>query len=637
MPGDRRSDPLALDIEAMRALGYQVVDRLVGQVGRGRPGLPRVTRDDTEAALHGPAPEDPLSPDEVLDRLDAALALIARSDHPGFFAFIPGEPTWPGALADFAASALNAHATDWIEAPGPTQVELTVIDWLREWAGYPVEAGGVFGSGGSAANMTAIACAREVMVGAMRDDVVLYMTDQTHSSVARAARILGFRPEQVRILTVDERFRMRPAALAQAMDADIRRGRRPLFAAAAAGSTNTGAIDPLGELAAVCHERGAWLHVDAAYGGGALLSERGRTWLRDIELADSITLDPHKWMYQPFECGVLLVRDLTKLHKAFEISPDYLKDIATALREPNFSDLGMQLTRGARALKMWVSIQYFGLGAFRQAVDRSIDLADHARRRIEASPRLELVAPPSLGVVCFRRVVPGASEEVVEAVNSQLVPQVAAGGESFISSTRLRGRYALRLVVLNHSTGQEHVDRLLNFLESAPIDVEAATSGAASVEIGRAFVSERGSGPGFLRSARFGDVDLRAIPLFAGLEAADLERIERVAVERRVAAGEPLIEQWDDSRELLVLVEGTARVMAGDALLRDVPEGDFVGEIAALEWHAGFTYSRTATVVATSPVRLLVIPEGTVPTLVGEIPAIGDRLRAAAKAHLPTV
>lgn len=628
-------DPLALDAEAMRALGYQVVDRLVAQIGGGRPGLPRITREETEAALHGPAPEAPLPPEVVLDRLDTALAMIARSDHPGFFAFIPGEPTWPGALADFAASALNAHATDWIEAPGPTQVELTVLDWMRGWIGYGPEAGGVFGSGGSAANMTAIACAREVLVGPMRDDLVLYLTDQAHSSIARAARILGFRPDQVRVLTVDERFRMRPEALAQAMDADIRAGRRPLFVAAAAGSTNTGSIDPLPEIAAVCRERGAWFHVDAAYGGGALLSERGRGWLRGIERADSVTLDPHKWMYQPFECGALLVRDLANLQRAFEISPDYLKDIETALREPNFADLGMQLTRGARALKVWVSIQYFGLDAFRAAVDRSLDLAEHARTRIETSKTLELVAPPSLGVLCFRRVIPGAPEEVQEAVNAQLVPKVAAGGDAFISSTRLRGRYALRMVVLNHSTGQEHVDALLDFLESEPVD---ATAAAPSADADRDYAYGRGSGAGFIRSSRFEGVDLGAIPLFGGLTPDELEQIERVSYERTVPTGEPLIAQWDNSRELLVLLEGTAHVVdGGGRVLREVPTGDFVGEIAALEWHAGFTYTRTATVVATSPVRLLVIPEGTVPVLARDLPLVGVRLREAMKAHLPTV
>jgi hypothetical protein len=295
----------------------------------------------------------------------------------------------------------------------------------------------------------------------------------------------------------------------------------------------------------------------------------------------------------------------------------------------------MQLTRGARALKVWVSIQHFGLDAFRAAVDRALDLAERARARIEASPHLELVAPPSLGVLCFRRVVPGASEDVVEAVNAQIVPRIAADGRSFISSTRLRGRYALRMVVLNHSTGPDHVDALLDFIESAPIDVSLT---APPDEADRDYAEGRGSGAGFIRSSRFEGIDLAAISLFAGLAGDQLEAIERVSYERTVEAGEPLIAQWDNSRELLVLLEGAARVLgAGGEVLREVPTGDFVGEIAALEWHAGFTYTRTATVIATSPVRLLVIPEGTVPVLARDVPVIGERLRAAMKDHLPTV
>jgi glutamate/tyrosine decarboxylase-like PLP-dependent enzyme len=627
-------DPLALTPEEMRDLGHQMVDLTIERMSTGRPGLGHVGRDDTEARIDGAPPEEPVAVDELLARLDAATELMARSDHPGFFAFIPGEPTWPGALADLYASALNLHATDWMESPGPSQVELTVIDWLRGWVGYPAEAGGVFGSGGSAANMTALACAREVRVGAMRDDVVAYVSDQAHSSLARAARILGFRPEQVRVLTVDEWFRMRPGALAEAMDSDRRAGRRPLFVAAAAGSTNTGAIDPLAGLAEVCHERGAWFHVDAAYGGGVLLSERHRGLLAGIELADSVTLDAHKWLYQPYECGVLLVRDLEHLHRAFEISPDYLKDIESALREPNFADLGMQLTRSARALKLWVSMQYFGVGAFRRAVERALDIAAHTRARIEASDALELMAPPSLGVLCFRRVIPGATEEQLEAANARIVPAIAEAGESFMSSTRLRGRYALRLVVMNHSTQREHVDRLLDAIERMPLDTTLPPSGQVPE---RTSVREGAGVDGFVRGGGIAAASLAAVPLFEGLRTEDLERIARLSHQRTVATGDPLIERWANSRELLVLLEGTAEVRNGEQHLRDVPTGDFVGEIAALEWHAGFTYPRTATVTATSPVRLLVIPSGLAPRLAKDLPAVGERMRAAVKERLPTV
>ena len=225
-----------------------------------------------------------------------------------------------------------------------------VLDSFKEWIGYPAAAAGVLLGGGSAAT-TALACARESLIGPMVADVVAYCSDQAHSSVARAARALGFRPEQVRVLPTDEHFRMRPDALAATMEADVAAGRRPLFVAAAAGSTNTGAIDPMPELAAIARAHGAWLHVDGAYGAFAALTERGHEALAGIGLADSVTLDPHKWLYQPFECGCLLVREGRLLDEAFLITPDYLKDIEVARQEVNFSDRSFQLTRVSRALK----------------------------------------------------------------------------------------------------------------------------------------------------------------------------------------------------------------------------------------------------------------------------------------------
>jgi len=230
----------------------------------------------------------------------------------------------------------------------------------------------------------------------MRDDLVLYVSDQAHSSIARAARMLGFRPEQVRVLPSDERFQLAPETLRAAITADLARGLTPFCAVAQGGATNTGSVDPLEGLAEVCREHGAWLHVDAAYGGFAALADPGL--LPALAQADSVTLDPHKWLYQPFECGCVLVRDGQALHNAFEILPDYLRDAEADAEEVNFCDLGLQLTRSARALKIWVSLRYFGLEAFREAIRRSLEVAAAAARRVEESQILELMAPPSLGV-----------------------------------------------------------------------------------------------------------------------------------------------------------------------------------------------------------------------------------------------
>src|SRR5689334_6173439 len=314
--------------EEMRALGHRVVDLLVDQLADPDvPVLRRAAPAQMRARLAEPAPAAPR--EDALDRLVTdVLPFKSRSDHPRYFAFIPSCQTFPGALGDFIASALNVYAGSWMEGAGPSQIELTVLDWFKDWLGYDTDASGLLLNGGSAANMTALACARETLVGPMNERVVAYASDQAHSSVARAARLLGFRPDQLRILPADEDLRLRPEMLARAIEADLLAGRVPLFASVLAGSTNTGAIDPLLPLAELCREHGVWLHVDAAYGGFTALTRRGREALRGIELADSIALDPHKWLYQPVEFGCLLVRQGHLLRRSFEVTPDYLRDAA---------------------------------------------------------------------------------------------------------------------------------------------------------------------------------------------------------------------------------------------------------------------------------------------------------------------
>ena len=298
-------------------------------------------------------------------------------------AFVPGFTTWPSAMADLIASALNLDSCWWAGGAGMTQLELTVLEWFAEWIGYPADASGVLTSGGSAANLTALACARERLAGAMRDDLVVYISAQSHSSVARAARALGFRPERVRVVPVDRAYHLRLDVLERAVSADRAAGLRPLVVCANAGTTNTGAVDPLHDLADLCAAHGLWLHVDAAYGGFAVLSDRGRAALSGIERADSVTLDPHKWLFQPFECGALLVRDPDGLRLSFEILPDYLRDVS-ARTEVNFSDRGLQLSRMCRALKVWMSIQAFGLA---RSATRSTTRSTSPRRRPLASRR----------------------------------------------------------------------------------------------------------------------------------------------------------------------------------------------------------------------------------------------------------
>jgi aromatic-L-amino-acid decarboxylase len=466
-------NPLRMDPEEMRRIGYRTVDLLVGLTADPATRAPQAvaTPEEMRSRLSPAAPAAGQDYDAILAELaEHVFPFASHLGHPGYFAFIPGASTFPGALGDFIAAALNFDTGAWTWGSGPSHVELLVLDWFKDWIGYPHEAAGVLVSGGSAANLTALACARESLAGPMSGDLVAYCSDQAHSSVARAARALGFRPDQVRVLPADDRFRMRPDALAATMEADVRAGLRPLFVAAAAGSTNTGAVDPFRELAEITRRHGAWLHVDGAYGGFAVLTERGAAALAGIELADSVTLDPHKWLYQPFECGCLLVRDGQRLDDAFMITPDYLREVQVGEQEVNFSDRGFQLTRATHALKLWVSLKYFGVDAFRAAIERSLDLAALAERRVGESEVLELLLPTSLGVTCFRRRFAGVEdEEHLAELNAQLVRGLEASGLGMVSSTRLRGRFAIRLCVLNHTTAAADVERVLDWLETAEV------------------------------------------------------------------------------------------------------------------------------------------------------------------------
>jgi len=626
------SSPLALDPEVMRQLGYRTVDMLVDRItGPAGPVVRSATPEELHERLAMPPPEHAVGFEEILGGLERdVLPFVARISHPGYLAFIPGEGTWPGALGDLIGSALNLDTCWWLGSSGPSALELVVLDWFRQWVGYPGEAAGVLVSGGSAANLTALACAREARIGAMDDHAVVYMSDQTHSSVARAARALGFRPDQVRVIPTDARARMRPDALQVAIAADRAGGQLPFMVVANAGATAAGAVDPLTELAEICGREGIWLHVDGAYGAFACLSERGREALAGMELADSITLDPHKWLYQPIELGALLVRDGAALRRGFEISPAYLKDVEAVDREVNFSDLGLQLTRTCRALKLWISLRYFGVGAFRQAIDRCLDLALHAQSQIEATPELELMSPASLGVVTFRRHPAGVDDEAaLERINASLAERMEQGGEVFLSTARVRGRCVLRLCVLNHSTSQTEVDRALELAQSLPVD-----PAAASTVVRESYPALEA---GWLGSPTLDADGLRSLPLFASLTAAQAERVLLGSHEHLALAGEAVVEQWQVSRDLFVVLSGVVQVVADGKALAALGPGEFFGELAAIDWGAGFARTRAATVTAMEPTRLLVLDYALVDWLIKADPALRERLEQASRDRLATL
>ncbi len=451
---------LCLSADEMRQLAAAATERLIARLEGLREELPwrGATRAELEPLLREPPPEEGRDALAVVERATRdVLPIAARVDHPRFFAFVPSAPTWPGVIADYLAAGYNIFQGTWLGSGGPSQLELVVIDWFRQWVGYPETAGGLFTSGGSAAILDALVAAREQAGAPQRPAIIL--SDQTHSAVERAARIVGVRPDGILRVPADAEFRMPMAGLAQAADHARAVGLTPVAVCANAGTTNTGAIDPLPEIAAFCAGRNLWLHVDAAYGGFAVLCDRGRQLLEGMALADSISLDAHKWLFQPFEAGCLLVKDTRTLVRAFNVDAEYLQDTKLGLEQVNFADRGYQLTRSFRALKVWMSIQTFGLRRFREAIARGIELAEQAGREVQATEGLELLSAPSLGVLCFHYR-PGGSEwnsERVEALNKSLQAQVIESGIAMISSTRLRGTYSLRLCIMSHQTTWEDV------------------------------------------------------------------------------------------------------------------------------------------------------------------------------------
>jgi glutamate/tyrosine decarboxylase-like PLP-dependent enzyme len=465
--GGTRSE-LELSPERMRELAHLAAELIVDRVERlpGEPAWMGGTREELEPLMAGGPPEEGTSPEEVIRRAASEILPVAgRVDHPRFFAFVPSSPTWPGVLADFLAAGHNVFQGTWLGASGPSQLEVVVLDWFREWFGYPETAGGLFTSGGSAASLDAFVAAREAAGAPERATV--YMSDQSHTALSRAATIVGVRPERVRKVASNDDFRIDLDELRRLVDRDREQGFQPIAICGNAGATNTGAVDPLEALADYCEEEGIWFHVDGAYGGFAVLSEEGRTLLAGIERADSIAVDAHKWLFQPFEAGCLMVKDVRKLEEAFSVRPEYLQDTEWGREHPNFGDRGLQLSRSFRALKVWMSIQTFGAAAFRRAVTKGIELAGRAEEYIRASDVLQIANPASLGVVCFRVNPPGAAldDAGLERVNEAVQARVIETGTAMMSSTRLKGRYSLRFCIVNHNTTWDDVRATLEAIE----------------------------------------------------------------------------------------------------------------------------------------------------------------------------
>ena len=453
---------LELSAERMREIGYRVVDMLVEHLAT-LPSQRVGTKGDPAkllAAFREPAPEQGSDFEAVLGRVTRdVLANTMHVNHPRFLSYVPGPGNFVGAMADAIVSAYNVFAGTWISGSGPAAVELAVIDWLRDLCGFPEHAGGLMVSGGTMANLTGLAVARYIKLGENVAGGTLYFSDQTHSSLEKALRVMGVPKECARKLRSDSDFRIPLEELLRALKEDRAEGKRPFCVVANAGTTNTGAVDSLTEIARVCRGEDLWLHVDGAYGAASVLCERGRALLQGMELADSLSLDPHKWLFQPFEAGCILLRDPSHLTQTFRLLPEYLSDTQQYSAEFNFTDHGIQLTRGFRALKLWMSIQVFGLGAFRSAIERGFALAELTEAGLRDLPGWEVVTPAQMGVVCFRHSATDAAGHL------RLVQTMLEDGYMLITSTNLGGQTVLRACTINPRTTEADIGNSLRRLD----------------------------------------------------------------------------------------------------------------------------------------------------------------------------
>ncbi|HUH13845.1 MAG TPA: aminotransferase class V-fold PLP-dependent enzyme [Longimicrobiales bacterium] len=472
--------PLALEPERFRVLGHQMVDRLADFLASlpERPVVPAGGPDELRALLGGvdaPLPERGADPERLL--AEAATLLTEHSTfnaHPRFFGYITAGPAPIGILGDFLASAINPNCGGWTLSPMASEIEGQAVRWIAELIDYPRQCGGLLVSGGNMANFTCFLAARTAiagaavraagLTGAAIPRFAVYVSGETHTWIQKAADLFGLGTDAVRWIPTDAELRMDVSALRRAMADDAAAGWKPLLVVGTAGSVSTGAVDPLREIEAACREHGAWFHIDGAYGAFAAAVPDAAPELAHLALADSVAVDPHKWLYAPLEAGCALVRDAEALRGAFSYHPAYYHFGQEAT---NYVDFGPQNSRGFRALKVWLALRQAGREGYAQSIGDDIALARRLHEKVAAHPELE---PATLGlsISTFRYVpealrahVGGASaEEALNTLNEALLDRLQKAGEAFVSNAVVDGRYLLRACIVNFNTTTADVDAL---------------------------------------------------------------------------------------------------------------------------------------------------------------------------------
>jgi aromatic-L-amino-acid/L-tryptophan decarboxylase len=459
------------DWSAAREVAHRAVDDAIAHLGglRDRPAW-RQPPPAVRAFFDQPLPQAPTALAQVYDEVVEHVRPYPMGNvHPRFWAWYMGAGNFTGALGDFLAAVDGSNLGGGNTAPA--LVDRQVVHWLREMVGLPDTASGTLTSGGSAANLVALTVARNAMagvdvraegVGALPRPLRFYASDQVHSCHQKALEILGLGHKALRLVPTDAQLRIDVAALEAAIAEDRRRGFEPAAVIASAGTVNTGAIDDLQAVGASCRREGLWFHVDGCIGALLRIAPAHRHLVAGIEAADSVALDPHKWLHAPFEAGCALVRDARLHYASFALHPEYLEGHPRGVAGAEYLfDYGIELSRGFKALKVWMALKEQGVGKFGRLIDQNIAQARYLAARIEDDPRLELMAPAPINIVCFRHRLPGADEAALKAFNTEIMLRLQEAGTAVPSDTTLHGKHGLRVAIVNHRTRRADLDLFL--------------------------------------------------------------------------------------------------------------------------------------------------------------------------------
>lgn len=416
------------------------------------------------ASMREPAPDCGQDFAKLLSLLlEDVIPLSINTAHPSYMGYIPGGGIFPSALAEFLAAATNRYVSVWAAAPAMARLEANVTDWFAQWLGYPTAARGILTSGGSMANFSAVVTARRSRLGEDLRQGTMYISDQSHHSIEKAAILAGIPENNIRKIPTGTDCRAVPSDFDTAMRRDVQLGLKPFLLVANGGTTNSGAIDPLKELAGVSKEHGAWFHVDAAYGGFFVLTEPGRHRLEGIELSDSITLDPHKGLFLPYGTGSLVVREGDQLLRAHQLTGDYHRDLSTPEGEMNLTDYSLEQSRSFRGLSVWLPLKMFGTVAFRVALDEKLELATWLYEQLCSEPGFQCGSRPDLSVVTFAYMPESGN---ADDFNRRLLVAINETGRLFLSGTTIKGRYTIRVCILCFRTHRRHVEAAFELIRS---------------------------------------------------------------------------------------------------------------------------------------------------------------------------